>query len=197
MFALVEDGKVVQEFGSVPDSLNNVSGFNLLSTEEQSTHGFYPIEEVKPVIKDSEKLIVKSEEVAGGLLVRTYGKVKKSPEELSSDLLTAQAQAIHQLTQKYSETINSNITYKDAEFKADYESRKTVAECVTSSGGSVPNNFGWFSINNVKIPMTFKELQGLANAIFLRGQESFENLQVKKAQVRSSKVVSEVNRVSW
>lgn len=43
MYALVENGVVVQEFESIPETWKNISGFNNYDGEKLLTFGFFPI----------------------------------------------------------------------------------------------------------------------------------------------------------
>jgi hypothetical protein len=65
----------------------------------------------------------------------------------------------------------------------------------TLSAGTVPASFAWLDVNNLPVPMTYAELQGLAGAMLAQGYAAFQNLQTKKASVASATSVIAVQAI--
>jgi len=103
----------------------------------------------------------------------------------------------NQLIQNYESELNSNITYMNTEFQADEKSQNLISKTLIASGGSLPDDFYWLDVYNNKVPMTYTDLQGLANAILLRRQQLFDKLQTLKAQVRNATSITELEAIVW
>lgn len=114
----------------------------------------------------------------------------KTLEQLCSEKITS-------LTKSYLTELQAPITYMLASFQADIASQSLIAQVVTASGGTLPADFGWYDMNNVKIAMTFTQLQGLANAILLRAQPLYRKFQEKKKAARDAINTTELGLVSW
>lgn len=95
----------------------------------------------------------------------------------------------------YNNEISANINYMDTEFQADKDSRDLIV--ATLSGGVVPDGFFWQDINNIRISMTYVELQGLSASMLIRGQIAFIKKQELKVQITSAATVEEVEAIQW
>lgn len=120
---------------------------------------------------------------------------------LAQLLADAQAGRISHIEQEYESREHADIAYMGTLFQADDDAQKMVDRVLIAQAGVAPVGFGWYDVTNAKIQMTNAELQGLANAIFLRNQPLVENKQAKKAAIRavqpSATAVDEVNAVVW
>lgn len=110
-------------------------------------------------------------------------------------LAQVQAAQIAILTASYNAEIQLPVSYMATTFQADSGSQDTLTKCLVP--GAVSADFGWWDVNNVKVPMTFTQLQGLAGAMLVQGQAAFVKLQTLKAQVRSATTIAAVQAVVW
>ena len=104
---------------------------------------------------------------------------------------------IDELKMKYEEEIQSDIQYMDTTFQADEKSQDTIAKVLSASGGTLPSGFFWLDALNNQVPMTYSNLQGLANTILLRGQQAFAKYQSLKAQNKSATDVETLESIVW
>jgi hypothetical protein len=98
-----------------------------------------------------------------------------------------------QLTQAYSTAIQRPVAYMSTTFQADTASQQVLTASIAA--GAVPTGFAWLDANNVAVPMTYAELQGLAGAMLARGYAAFQNLQTKKASAASATSVIAVQAI--
>lgn len=110
-------------------------------------------------------------------------------------LATAQAERCNALATEYSAEIQKNVQYMDTAFQADDASQTVLIKVLVA--GSVPEGFFWLDANNVQVPMSYAQLQGLASAILVRGQAAFTKLQQLKDQVRAAATVADAQAVVW
>jgi len=82
-------------------------------------------------------------------------------------------------------------------YQADQQSLNTMMQTIIGSGGSLINGFVWGASDNTQVPFTFADLQGLANAIYMRGNGFYFHRQTKKAAIRACLSVEDVNLISW
>ena len=117
----------------------------------------------------------------------------------SADELLNQAKTskLAELKTAYESAISADIAYMNTTFQADQKSQDTITKVLAASGGALPDGFFWLDAANNQVPMTFADLQGLANAILLRGQQLFAKYQQLKAQVNAATTVAEVGAVVW
>jgi hypothetical protein len=80
-------------------------------------------------------------------------------------------------------------------FQADSASQDVLTKSLAP--GSVPTGFAWLDANNVAVPMTFVQLQGLAGAMLAQGWAAFQNLQTRKIAVRDATTVAQVQAIIW
>jgi hypothetical protein len=55
MFALVRNGAVVRTFNAIPDTFENVSGFQLMSVLERRDLGFFPVTDARPPLTNDRQ----------------------------------------------------------------------------------------------------------------------------------------------
>jgi len=104
---------------------------------------------------------------------------------------------LKELEVSYSNSIQQNIDYLDTTFQADYESQDLIAKTLTASGGVLPDGFAWRDATNVDVSITFDDLQGLANALLIRGQGNWVKYQELKAQANASTTAEELDAIAW
>lgn len=116
-----------------------------------------------------------------------------------NSFLVSQAQAVQsaQIVASYTSAMESPIAYLGTTFQADPISLATLNDAIAASGGMVPSGFAWFDINNTPVPMTFAQMQGLANIIFLRAQPLFVRKKTLQSQISSATSVSAVQAIVW
>ncbi len=117
----------------------------------------------------------------------------------SDSFLVSQAQSAQsaQIVAGYTSAMESPIAYMGTTFQADPISLATLNDAIAASGGTVPSGFAWFDINNTPVPMTFAQMQGLANAIFLRAQPLFVRKKTLQAQISSATSVPAIQAIVW
>jgi len=112
-------------------------------------------------------------------------------------LKEAQSNQSDLLDSAYSDAIQQNITYLGSVFQADNSSQDTLIKALTVFAGTVPAGFYWVDFNNNKVPMTFVQLQGLAQAMMARGWASFQKLTDLKEQIIKATTIDQVNLIVW
>jgi len=114
---------------------------------------------------------------------------------LPADIVSVQADQIAMLEAAYVSAIQVPVVYMNTTFQADEASQARIAKEL--SAGTVPAVFYWLDALNVKIPMTFAQLQGLAAAIQAQRQPAFDRLQTRKASVRTAMTTQAIKAVVW
>lgn len=110
-------------------------------------------------------------------------------------LASAKSAQVASLAQSYKTAIQQAVAYMTTTFQADDASQQTLTRCLVA--GSVPSGFYWLDANNVKVAMTFAQLQGLAAAMLAQGQAAFDRLQTRKASVNAATDVATVQAIVW
>lgn len=110
-------------------------------------------------------------------------------------LAQAQTDRCNALSGAYNVEIQRDVQYMGTEFQADDASQIVLTKVLVA--GSVPEGFFWLDANNVQVPMSYAQLQGLAGAILAYGQTAFAKLQQLKDQVRAAATVADVQAVIW
>ena len=123
-----------------------------------------------------------------------WGDYVPSANELLAQAKTAK---LVELKTAYEADVNADIAYMNTTFQADQKSQDMITKVLAASGGKLPAGFFWLDALNNHVPMTFADLQGLANAILLRGQQLFAKYQQLKAQVNAATTPDEVNAITW
>ena len=104
---------------------------------------------------------------------------------------------IDKLKMKYEEEIQSDVPYMGTTFQADEKSQVMITKVLAASGGTLPTDFFWLDANNNQVPMTYTDLQGLANAILLRGQQAFAKYQELRTQIKSATDIATLETIVW
>lgn len=99
-------------------------------------------------------------------------------------LETTKMLKIAEVTEAYNTANQLPIEYMGTTFQADYKSQDLLAKVLAA--GSVPAEFYWLDSTNIKIPMTYEQLQGLVLLLIERNQTNFNNLQMQKADINET-----------
>jgi len=115
-----------------------------------------------------------------------------------------QQQQIATLDAAYQQAIQAPVSYTSkGGVTKDYQSdpgsvdKLTWAILMYQAAQATPDGFYWVSLDNTKVPFTYADLQGLAQAMGSPGVVAFQHLQALKDKVRASTTVSEVQAVTW
>lgn len=114
-------------------------------------------------------------------------------------LTAAQSAQIAMLYGAYLTACSANAPYMNTTFQADDRSVQLLNGAVTSYtlAGAVPVGFYWRDANNVDVPMTLAQLQGLGQAVSAQVWAAFQKMQALKAQVLAAASVAEVEAITW
>lgn len=124
--------------------------------------------------------------VAGSLVI--VPAPAKTPSQVQSERITY-------LYESYGAAIQLPVSYMATTFQADDASQIVLTKCLVA--GSVPAGFFWLDATNVRVPMTFTQLKGLASAMLVQGQIAFDNLQTKKTAVLAASTIAEILAIVW
>lgn len=122
----------------------------------------------------------------------TQAEIDALPVPTLAETQTAQLALVQA---SYEAAIQVPVSYMSTTFQADEYSQLLVTKCL--SAGSVPTGFYWLDANNVQVPMTFTDLQGLAGTMLIQGQTAFSKLQTFKTQIRAATTIPDVQLVVW
>lgn len=167
------------------------------------TQCFYPEEIVYQNLPDDITDVTKADfDLAmsrqdGETLDLVNGAVVIVPISAQTLLAKAKAARISYIEEQYEAREHADIVYLGATFQTGDESQKLIDRVLSAQNGTAPAGFGWYDITNTKVQMTNADLQGLANAIFLRNQPLFDNKQARKAAIRAAATAAEVEAVTW
>ena len=112
-----------------------------------------------------------------------------------TDLTFARATKNAELVAAYRAAIQQPVVYMGATFQADEDSQDVLNKALAS--GTLPAGFAWLDINNVWVPMTHTQLQGLAGAMLAQGFAAFQKLQGLKKDLRNTTTVDQINAITW
>jgi len=119
-------------------------------------------------------------------------------------LAQAQAAQIAMLYQAYQQAIQQPVTYTSKggvtkTYQADAGSRGKLQDVMLSFDATqtVPPGFYWVSLDNTKVPFTYSDLQGLAQAFGTLSTAAFQHFQTQKDAVKAATTVSEVQAITW
>lgn len=130
-----------------------------------------------------------------GAWIPSGGVLIANPNAAALALSAVKTAQIATLTAAYNAAIQQPVSYMSTTFQADSGSQQTLTRCLVA--GSVPAGFYWLDANNVQVPMTFAQLQGLASAMLVQGQAAFTRLQARKASVNGAATIASVQAVAW
>ena len=161
---------------------------------------FHPDLSVWELLADHREETWYDQATGASTIIQTVGQpaANLAPTLPASVLLAnAQAAQVNTVTGAYQAAIYAPIAYMGSTFQADSGSQSLMAQVISASGGSVPAGFAWFDATNNPVAMTFAQLQGLAQAILLRGQPLFVKLQTLKAEIRNANTIGAVTSIVW
>lgn len=117
----------------------------------------------------------------------------------NNDFFVAETQAaqIAAIELAYIAASTSPISYMNTQFQADSDSQDLISKVISTFGDALPDGFVWYDVNNVAVPVTHAQLQGLGIAIITRAQPLFINKQMKKSEIRNAKTVAAVNSITF
>jgi hypothetical protein len=135
--------------------------------------------------------------ISGGALVAA--PVPTAAQFLS----TAQATQLAAIESGYQAAIQQPIAYMGTSFQADTASQNLMAQtiiglqAIVAIGGTVPAGFSWWDANNVAVPMTLVQLQGLYATGVAAVNTAFARKQSKKAAVRAATTPAAVITINF
>jgi len=91
---------------------------------------------------------------------------------------TVRAEQVQTLTNRYIALRTADIEYMNHVFVADLETVQVLGEILAT--GIVPIGFYWRAKDNTNVPMSYVELQGLAQTLVGRGMVAFASMQEQK-----------------
>lgn len=131
------------------------------------------------------------------------GALVASPNASAIVLAQSKTAQTALLSQAYDVVIQQPISYMSTTFQADKASQDLMAQTIiglqsiVAVGGTVPADFGWWDANNVKVPMTLVQLQGLYATGFGIVNTAFANKQAKKSAMRAASTVASVQAITF
>jgi hypothetical protein len=129
-----------------------------------------------------------------------------TPPAPTSEELLAQAQVkqIAALYAAYQQAAQQPVSYTSEggateTYQADPDSVANLTRMLLAFGATqaVPSGFYWVAADNTKVPFTYADLQGLAQAIGTQGEAAFQHLQALKDQVRAATSIAAVEAITW
>ncbi|MBI2235381.1 MAG: DUF4376 domain-containing protein [Magnetospirillum sp.] len=119
-------------------------------------------------------------------------------------LAELQAERIGEMEAAYAAAVGLSVEFTTAGgvsnfFQADQSSVANLQATLAGYGASqeTPAGFYWVAEDNVRVPFTFADLQGLAAAMLVRGWEAFQRLQDRKDSIRQAADAAAVLAVVW
>jgi len=119
-------------------------------------------------------------------------------------LAQAQASQIGILFAAYMGAIQQSVSYTSIAGVAEIYQCNTLAisnvqNSLLGYSGilTTPVGFYWVAADNVQVPFTYADLQGLASAMMAQGWAMFQKLQTLKAEVLAASTVSTVTSIVW
>lgn len=119
-------------------------------------------------------------------------------------LADAQSAAMDALELAYANAIAQNVSFTTQAgvtetFQSDPDSINNLSASILGSQASqqTPPGFYWVAADNVRVPVTYADLLGLAAAIFAQASAAFAKLQNYKVQVRNANSPASVDAISW
>jgi hypothetical protein len=123
------------------------------------------------------------------------GGIFTSPALPLPTLIQSQTDKLIALDSNYNDAIQMDVAYMSTTFQADNDSRIILTQSLAP--GSVPAGFYWLDINNVRVTMTYAQLQGLGLAMLVQGQTAFDKLRTLKNQVQAATTTAAVQAIVW
>jgi hypothetical protein len=165
-----------------------------ISAYALAEYGLLPLQAApQPAYNNATQRLVEDDPAEqAGTWTQTWKVVPRPLDEVRSEKLA-------ELDRAYDSAIQQPIVYMGHTFQADTDSQDTLTKTLTTLNavGNVPPGFAWWTADNIAVPMTLAELNGLAMAMLNRGWAAFQNKQAKKEAVRNAQTVDDVNNVVW
>lgn len=122
----------------------------------------------------------------------------------SATLPGAQAAQTVAMDAAYQSAVAQPVTYTtvagvEKTYDADQASQNLIIQAFTlySAVGAVPEGFYWVAVDNTQVPFTLADLKALGVAVGAQVWATFQNLQTKKAAIRTATTVAEVQAVTF
>lgn len=194
MFAIVKDGVVIRETSTIPESIETISGFNLLPVTEHIKHGYYPVDVVNHEFDLSSQELSESPiyTVQAHRVVAEYIPKTLSLDRITIDVELARIKMCTKLDIEYSGKIEFPVPYLGKQFHADKKSYNTIISILSAMNDD--DVITWFVLNG-EIEMSRAELHGLANLIFKRNQILFKQNREIKDLIKNAKDIAEIGEV--
>ena len=104
----------------------------------------------------------------------------------------------------YQADIQKSVSYMSAAgvvelYQSNFASIDNLQRVLQGYGGTkiVPVGFYWVAADNVQVPFTYADLQGLATVMMAQGWIAFQKLQTLKAKILACTTVAQVQAVVW
>lgn len=144
------------------------------------------------------------DEANGGLKLLPEGSIKTTDDEayaIQNPYSSLQAKQVSIVISSYKDEIYSDISFTTEagitkEFQADGQAIANIQGVLLGANGKLPEGFYWIAKDNTQVLFTFTDLQGLANAIFLRTNVAFQKLQTLKAEIATS-AIENLSTIVW
>ena len=105
------------------------------------------------------------------------------------------AEKIAQFTALATAEVYADISYLGRTYNTDPSRRALLAQVLALD--EVPENMYWRDTSGVPQPMTYADLQGLGQAILVRGLAIDTNLMTKTALVNAATTAAEIDAIVW
>jgi hypothetical protein len=117
----------------------------------------------------------------------------------SITLMQAQAAQLALIGAAYESAYQLPVAYIGTTFQADAGSQDVLSKTLAAltPNGATPTGFYWADTNNVQVPMSLSQLQGLASAMMTQGWAAFQHKQSQKAAIRAATTVAAVQSITW
>ncbi|MEO6147184.1 MAG: DUF4376 domain-containing protein [Sulfuriferula sp.] len=114
-------------------------------------------------------------------------------------LAQAQAAQLALIGAAYDAAYQLPVSYMSTTFQADTGSQDVLSKTLAALTpiGAAPAGFYWADANNMQVPMTLVQLQGLAAAMMSQGWAAFQHKQTQKAAIRAAITVAAVQLITW
>jgi hypothetical protein len=119
-------------------------------------------------------------------------------------LQQAKSEQIAAIRQSYQQAIQKPVSYTSNDgstntYQSDPGSVANLQSMLLAFAETqvVPSGFYWVAADNSRVPFTYADMQGLAQAIGTQAAEAFRRFQTQKSAVRSATTVSDVQAVTW
>jgi hypothetical protein len=129
-----------------------------------------------------------------------------APASPTAAQLLAAAQAAQDavIDAAYASAVTQDVSFKTAAgvtetFQADSTSQTMLMQATQGYqiAGAVPANFFWKASDNVLVPFTLADLEGLYGAILGQGWAAFQKRTTLKAEIAAATTVAAVTAVTW